>query len=107
MEYLKLNIASEKGKSDFEHVRWHVINYILRQGEVVIRSPVTRERMRPECDKEEFGTVVHNSGFYSYHIDPAQKSKTRKLQIVVGHPDKKKLVSIVNDLRKGTELKIE
>jgi hypothetical protein len=100
MEYKTLYTSNQDG-ADFEYTRWHVLNYILGQGNVVIRSPLQKGRNRPEWTEEEFATVTSDKRIYSFYVEPVEKGKIRNLQIIVGSDNKEDLEGIVSKLMKN------
>jgi len=103
MKYQKITTTSED--KSFENVRFQVINYIFRQGDVVLGNPLLSDRLRPTCEKEEYGTVVSEDSFYSFHIGPLKKGQIRKLEIVVGSDSLDILQKNISELKKNNELR--
>lgn len=103
MKYIKLETNSND--EEFEDTRFHIINYILRQGEVIIRSPIDEGRSRPDSREEEYAIVVGEELAYSFHIEPFKRGKQRRLEISVLGDDSQKLQEEASRLIKNTPLK--
>jgi hypothetical protein len=97
MKYTKLQIKSSDQR--FDNVRWHVINYILRQGKAPLRHPAGKGVQRAGCYEEEFGTVVSDNFVYSYHVEP-KNEEVRTLTIVAVCDSKEYLDEVVEKLTK-------
>jgi len=97
MIYRTLNISSHTNQG-FERFRWHGINYILRQGEVLERSSLEPGRMRHNYNEEEFGLVTFDSGFYFFYVEPSETGKSRNLRVVVADSDELEVDKRVSEL---------
>lgn len=107
MDYKTLEISTDDGPEKFEYARWHILNYILRNGEIVVRSPLQEGRMRPQVQEVEFGTVTFDRGFYSFHVDPRTSGNVRTLRIVVGSNDDGDLIGRVRELTVRSDLTVK
>ena len=105
MEYKKL--ISVSTDNDFEDVRHHIINYILRQGNALIRSDLQEGRSRPDWKDEEYGSVASQNCLYFFKIDPFVSGKVRKLEIVLCGDNKDILLEKKIILTKGNQLREE
>lgn len=105
MKYYHLQSSRDEDPSGFESARFHVINYILRQGEDKFKVHCKDNRVRPECTNEEFGTVISNEMIYSYHIEPLIKDQDRTLSIIIASQDSTNLEKECSKLVRGTNLR--
>ncbi|MGD9276727.1 MAG: hypothetical protein PVJ67_06155 [Candidatus Pacearchaeota archaeon] len=96
MKYKKLAISSDD--ESFENIRFHGINYILMQGDAVIRSPLEEGRLRPDWREQEYGVVTSEDYFYAFRVEPMEKGKSRRLEIVVGSEGQELLVKEVEKI---------
>ena len=115
MEYAYLQASKSTEMLGFGYMRWHLINYILRQGKQITGTDIENakivplpegDRIRTNPNEAEFGVVIHENGFYSYFIEQYIKHKDRKLTIVVGSTSKEDLDERVSSLMKNTNLEI-
>ncbi|MDP3882368.1 MAG: hypothetical protein Q8Q31_05820 [Nanoarchaeota archaeon] len=86
--YVAIIKASTKEHGpDFEEIRFHGLNYLLNRGGVVEAQMSSGfgedERRRPECYAEESAILTTNGGIYTYHVDPAEKKRDRRLAVTI------------------------
>jgi len=97
----QLSTSTQDNPANFEYIRWHGLNYLLRQGKIVLRSPIPECRNRPEWYKQEFATIVGDNIFYSFIVDSFSSSKIRRLEIFVSSPSEPALKEAVAALTKN------
>jgi len=91
--------------SEFEDVRFHGVDYILRQGDIIMRSPLEKGRRRPPVNEGEYGVVINEKYVYVFSVQPAKRKSIRELEITVACEDEKGLAEEVKRLADGNQLR--
>jgi hypothetical protein len=104
MHKRSFEISSYQNPAGFETVRWHTLNYVLRQGTVSMRSPLSEGRTRPSVENEEFAVVSYDQGVYYFFVEPMKKGQDRRLQIIVESNDQEDLAKRALQLTARTDL---
>jgi len=91
---------------DFEHIRWHCLNYMLREGkQESYKGNLNGGRLRPQWREEEKGAGTINNVHYEFHVHPHEQGKWgRKMTVNLESEKKEALEALVNTITKSTKI---
>lgn len=103
LHYAKFFTRQDFAGNQFENIRCHTLDYILRKGKVVLRNKLKKGRRRPEFYEEEYALVNCGNAFYYFHVERRHylKNGARDISIVIGSNDVDDLKDRVEDLLKN------
>lgn len=91
--------ADEAGQGGgFGLLRWHTLNYLLRIGEIINRSPLEAGRRRPLEQESEWALIYNEDTFYFFNVERRELYANRFIDIIVGNSDPNNLQNKVQDL---------